>query len=217
MELTHKQLLLGGGLVAGAAVLVLFLKGNAGGSASSQSGGVTDIVGGFASAGTVYVPTSSYDLQYNTYKGAVSYSTSNNIETTTYSGSGSGVFKGSPIVGIPTPASPPPTITTSGGTTINPVTQPTHAAPAPSAPSHPTGTATKTATPTTAKMGGLHYATPKGGWNSGSVVDYVKAHGGYADPKSISKLAGEVGISGYSGTAAQNKSLLSKLRNKYGA
>lgn len=227
MELNKKDAFIGVGVVAGAAVLVLFLRGK-GGSASTQSGGATDIMGGFSTAGTVYVPTSSYDLQYNTYKGAVTYSTqtnnNNSQTTTTYAPAGG---TGGTAVSIPDAHIPlPPTITTGSGSTVNPVKQPVAAAPAPiepitplhpSAPSVPKPTITATPKSVPFKnMGTMHYATPSGGWNSNSVVDYVKEHGGYSDLASRTILAKKYGITNYTGTAAQNATFLSKLKTVYG-
>lgn len=214
-----RELLIGGGVVAAALLFVLIKKPSAGGSASN---GTTDIMGGFQTADTVYVPTSSYDYQYNTYKGAVTYSTTNQNTTTTY---------GVPVLPLPAPVAAPPTITTTSPVTVNPVVTPPItnpvAAPAPKAPVTPIHPAapsvpapSKTATPTTVPfkaMGNMHYATPKGGYNNNSVVDYIKEHNGYSDLASRTILAKQMGISNYSGTAAQNNTMLSKLKAKYGA
>lgn len=70
-------------------------------------------------------------------------------------------------------------------------------------------TATKT-------MGNLHYAVPKGGFNTNSIVDYIKSKGGYSDMASRAKLAAQYGIKNYTGTAAQNSQFLSKLKTVYG-
>lgn len=152
MDMNKKDTLIAVGVVAGAAVLVLFLKNrNSASTGGNLSGGVTDIMGGFQTAGTIYVPTSSYDLQYNTYKGAVTYSTVTNNQmsttTTTYapvnsnngnsidngnsinSPSGGSTVSGSPVTSLvsTSPAagvSSPPIITTGSGNVVNPVQQP---------------------------------------------------------------------------------------------
>lgn len=242
MDMNKKDMIIAVGVVAGAAVLVLFLKNqNSASSGGSTSGGVTDIMGGFQTAGTIYVPTSSYDLQYNTYKGAVTYSSvTNNQETTTTttyapvnsnngspqninSPTGGSTVTGSPVTNIVTkpPAagvSAPPIITTGSGNVINPVTQPVHVAPAPvqttpSAPPPPPAPSAPAAPAWEgALIGGMHYATPRGGWSPGSVVDNLKSHGFAADYGNRSKLAASMGIGGYQGTAAQNIQMLNNLK-----
>jgi hypothetical protein len=62
-------------------------------------------------------------------------------------------------------------------------------------------------------QGGYSYATPRGGWNSGtSVVDYLKSHGYNADMNARTALANAMGIGGYSGSASQNVQMLNNLR-----
>lgn len=210
MDLTKKDALIGVGVAVGAAVLVIFLRGrNSASTGGNISGGVTDIMGGFQTADTVFVPTSSYDIQYNTYKGAVTYSTVTNnnqsTTTTTYSD-----ISGTVTV-PPQPIPDPPHITTGSGSTVNPPTTQTGTTPAAPAPTTPTP-----ATPSQPlMMGDLHYTVPKGGWNPNSVVDYIKSKGGYADMASRTKLASEMGIKNYTGTAAQNIQMLNALKAKY--
>ncbi len=66
------------------------------------------------------------------------------------------------------------------------------------------------ATDTTPKP--ITYATPKGGWDPNSVVDYVKSTGGAATHADLTKLATANGITGYTGSSAQNQALLAKLK-----
>lgn len=219
-----KELLIAVGVTVGAAVLVLFMRKPAAGGASGGTGG-EDIPGGFATASTVYVPTTSYNMSYNDYKGTVSYSTVDNTTTTKYGGDGGGlpvphpptnnggVAGGLPIPHPPIhlpPAAPHPPIYTGGGGKINPPTKQTGTKPKAPAPKAP---APKQPTK---EIGTVHYATPKGGWNPSSVVDYVKEHGGDASTQGRAKLAVANGITNYKGTAAQNQSLLTKLKSKYG-
>jgi hypothetical protein len=216
-------MLIAGGVVVGAAVLVVLMRShNSASSGGNISGGVTDIMGGFQTAGTIYVPTSSYDIQYNNYKdSSVTYSTvtnnNNSQTTTTYqnsdninSPSGGGSVTGSPVIPAPAPIPAPPII--SGGNTppVNPPTQQTGttpAAPAPVAPPPP---------PAWRAMGTMHYATPAGGWNPNSVVDYVKDHGGYSDFASRAIYAQNNGIANYTGTEAQNIQMLNKMKSQFG-
>jgi hypothetical protein len=91
-------------------------------------------------------------------------------------------------------------------TPVTPVTAPKTSSPAP-----------KTSTPTPAKKvtlisAGIKYATPRGGWNSNSIVDYLKSHGYKSDLATRGKYASQVGISNYKGTASQNVQLLSKIK-----
>lgn len=251
MEFDKKDALIGGAVVVGAALLVLALKGHSTVTSAENSGEITDIVGGFASAGTIFVPTSSYDIQYNTYKGAVTYSSStenNSSSTSTTYGPGSNVSDSpigpighGPLVPIPDfPIPRPPIIHTGGDHVINPVPKPpiTKPKPAPApnkpAPKHiPTpvkpqpkpgpvkkpakGKPAPAPKPAweSALVGGVHYTTPKGGWNNGSVVDNLKSHGFHSDLAARKKLAAKMGIKGYKGTAAQNKQML-KLLNSAG-
>lgn len=230
MDMNKKDMLIAVGVVAGAAVLVLFLKNqNSASTGGSTSGGVTDIMGGFQTAGTIYVPTSSYDLQYNTYKGAVTYSSVTNNQqtttTTTYApvdsnngnsgGAVTGVVLPNPSAGV----SSPPIITTGSNNVINPVEQPhptpppapvqpsNPAPPPPPAPSAPAAPAWEGTL-----VGGMHYATPRGGWNPNSVVDNLKSHGFASDMGNRQKLAASMGIGGYQGTASQNIQMLNNLK-----
>jgi hypothetical protein len=223
----RQELLIGGGVAVGAAVLVLFLKGrgSSGGQAVNNNTGGMDVIGGFATAPTVYVPTSDYNIVTNNYgkNSSVSYSTvtnnNNSQTTTTYSNnnngntinspSGGGSVNNSPVNPAPAPIPPAPVIIGGGGT-VNPPTQQTGtqpAAPAPVAPPPP---------PAFKLMGNMHYATPAGGWNPNSVVDYVKEHGGYSDFGSRAILAQQYGISNYQGTESQNITFLQKLKQNYG-
>lgn len=94
-------------------------------------------------------------------------------------------------------------------TVTNTVKSPIPVTPAPApASSKPTGIQLKSA--------GIHYATPKGGWNSKSIVDYLKKGGYKSDIASRSAYAKESGISGYHGTASQNTALLNSIKAKYG-
>ena len=78
------------------------------------------------------------------------------------------------------------------------------AAPAPAAPAKPSWTSS---------LSRASYAQPRGGWNSGSVVDYLKSKGYAADFASRQRLAGAMGITGYSGTVGQNIALLNNLKS----
>jgi hypothetical protein len=198
--------MIGVGVAVGAAVLVLFLKGRGGGGSSSNSStGSMDIMGGFASAGTIFVPTTSYNISDNQYKdSSVSYSTvtnNNNSQTTTTYG---------PVNPSPAPIPVPPTIVGGGDTTVNPPTGQTGttpAAPAPVAPPPP---------PAWRSMGTLHYAVPQGGWNPGSVVDYMKDHGGDSSFWQRNLYAQQNGIANYTGTDAQNTEMLAKMKAQFG-
>lgn len=226
----RKEIIIAVGVTVGAAVLVLFMKGHNAGNATAGSGtgGVTDIMGGFTSASTVYIPTSSYDLNFNTYKGSVSYSTvTNNSQsetTTTYApvNSNNGSPVNSPTVGngssvsglvsVPPPASTsgPPVITTGSNNVVNIPTQQTNttpAAPVAAAPPPP---------PPNRMMGNMHYATPSGGWDPNSVVDYIKSKGGYADFASRKILYDQTMGGGYTGSASQNVMFLHALEAYYG-
>lgn len=213
----RKTALIAVGVTVGAAALVLFLKKPAAVDHVQNN----DIAGGFATASTVYVPTESYNIAYNNYKGAVSYSTVDHTTTTTVQNDPSG---NPPPVHLPPPPPPPPVITTTGGSTAgtfnggfaNPPTIQTGTTPTAPAPAHP-APPVHTAPQAPKEIGTLHYATPKGGWNPNSIVDYVKEHGGDSSFSGRSKLAAAEGIKGYTGTAAQNQSLLSKLKGIYGA
>lgn len=224
----RKDALIGVGVAVGAAVLVLFLKKPAATSAPSGGSGSQDIMGGFATASTVYVPTSEYNISYDTYKGAVSYATTTNnsvsTTTTTYapvnspinSPSGGSTVSASPIVGgivhTGTPApSAPVNIVSNSPTPVNPPTSQTNTTPAAPAPQAP---APQPSTPGwfgAMGGGGMHYATPRGGWNPNSVVDNLKSHGYAADYNSRSNLAAAMGITGYTGSAAQNTQMLQLL------
>lgn len=58
----------------------------------------------------------------------------------------------------------------------------------------------------------IAYKTPTGGFNQGSVVDYLKSQGQGASMQDRTKLAASNGITGYTGTSAQNQALLAKLQ-----
>lgn len=222
MTIERKDALIGIGVAVGAAVLVLFLKKPASGGTSGGTGS-EDIAGGFATAGTVYVPTTEYHVNYDTYKGAVSYSTVTNnsvaTTTTTYapvnspinspsaSGGSTATVTGSPVH-LPDPGPAPVTIATNGGVTNIPTSQTNTApaAPAPAAPPPPPASPGWFGV-----MQGMHYATPRGGWDPNSVVDNLKSHGYAADYNSRSQLAAAMGITGYHGTAAQNTQMLQLL------
>jgi|SRR3954468_8835404 hypothetical protein len=90
-------------------------------------------------------------------------------------------------------------------TVSNTVNSPLPVTPAPAtASSKPTGIQLMSA--------GTHYATPRGGWNPNSIVDYLKQGGYKSDIASRSKYAQESGISGYHGTAQQNVQLLKSIK-----
>lgn len=91
-------------------------------------------------------------------------------------------------------------------------TYPAAAAPAPSVVA-PAPAPAQTSKPT--RMGNMNYATPAGGWDPNSVVDFIKAHGGYADFASRKILASQMGIQNYTGTAEQNINMLNNLRSTY--
>lgn len=231
MDLNKKDMLIAVGVTVGLAVLVLFMKNQNGGgnvAGGSGTGGTSDIMGGFTSASTVYVPTSSYDLQYNTYKGSVTYSTvTNNSQsetTTTYAPVNSNnnspvnsptVGNGSSVSGLvsvspPAATSAPPVITTGSGNVINPPTQQTNTVPVLRA---PVEVAPPPSTPSWENaLSGMHYATPSGGWDPNSVVDNLKSHGYNSDMAHRQQLAGAMGIQGYQGTAAQNIQMLNTLK-----
>jgi hypothetical protein len=59
---------------------------------------------------------------------------------------------------------------------------------------------------------GIVYHVPQKGWTGTSIVDYLKSKGLKNDFASRTKLAGQMGIINYNGTAAQNTALLNKLR-----
>lgn len=59
---------------------------------------------------------------------------------------------------------------------------------------------------------GINYAVPRGGWNNNSVVDYLKSKGYKNSYNDRATLASQAGITGYRGTATQNKQLLTKLK-----
>ena len=59
---------------------------------------------------------------------------------------------------------------------------------------------------------GINYAVPRGGWNNNSVVDYLKSKGYKNTYNDRATLASQAGITGYRGTATQNKQLLTKLK-----
>lgn len=203
MDLNKKDAMIGVGAVVVAALLVVFMRGRSASAGATSQGGTSDIVGGFSTAGTVYVPTTSYDIQYNDVKGNLTYTTTNSRTTTSYGGS--------PVVFHPGPIPAPPSITTGGGKTVNPPTKQTGSTPKAPSPKAPT-------TPAKPKMmGSMHYQAPTSGWNGSSVTDYIKQHGGYADMASRQKLANEMGISHYTGTDSQNVQMLSKLKAVYGA
>lgn len=82
--------------------------------------------------------------------------------------------------------------------------KPSNPAPAPSKPSNPSWFSA---------LSKKSYSTPRGGWNSGSVVDYLKSKGYNADYSQRAKLAQAMGISNYTGTASQNVSMLNKLKS----
>jgi pyruvate/2-oxoglutarate dehydrogenase complex dihydrolipoamide acyltransferase (E2) component len=231
MDMNKKDMLIAVGVVAGAAVLVLFLKNqNSASTGGNVSGGVTDIMGGFQTAGTIYVPTSSYDLQYNTYKGSVTYSSVTNNQqtttTTTYApvdsnnGNSGGAVTGVVLPTTPAGVSAPPTITTGSGNFINPVIQ-AHPAPPPApnatTPSAPPPPPAPSSPPKPywegALVGGMHYATPAGGWDRNSVVDALKSRGYDASFAARANIARDMGINNYQGTAAQNKQILVNMGN----
>lgn len=206
----RKDILIAVGVTVGAAVLVLFMKHNNTSVGTASNGGVSDIAGGFTTAGTVFIPTESYDLNFNTYKGNVSYSTVNSNTTTTYS-----------PINSPITVPEAPHITGPIDVVVNPPTQQTNTTPAASAP-----TAAKPPSPqkdTKAfgfagpwKPGGATYAAPSGGWNQTSVVDLLKSHGYNADMGSRSALASQFGIANYTGSAQQNTLLMNDLIYEHG-
>lgn len=240
MDINRKDMMIAVGITIGAAVLVLFMKRNSSqAAAGSGTGGVTDIMGGFTSASTVFVPTSSYDLNYNTYKGSVTYSTiTNNSQsetTTTYapvnsnnnnpinSPTGGSTVSGSnvtSIVSVPAPAatSGTPIITTGSSNVVNIPTQQTNTQPAapPAVAASPPPAPRPAPAPSVPTwenaLQGMHYATPRGGWDPNSVVDNLKSHGYNASLASRQQLASSMGISGYQGTAAQNVQMLNTLK-----
>lgn len=75
-------------------------------------------------------------------------------------------------------------------------------------------TPTPPATPNPLKpeSAGITYAVPRGGWNPNSVVDYLKSKGYKNTYNDRTKLASQAGITGYRGSAVQNKQLLTKLK-----
>lgn len=187
----RKELLIAGGVTVGAAVLVLFMRKPAADTTSSSN----DIPGGFSSAPTVYLPSDPGTGGYTPAPPPI------------------GDFPQPPIHYPPSPVPVPPVIKSHGPGKVNPPTKQTGKtgkAPAPHAP------APKAHTTAPKEIGTMHYATPKGGWNPSSIVDYVKEHGGDGSLAGRAKLAAAYGIKGYKGTAAQNKSLLAKLKAKYG-
>jgi hypothetical protein len=222
MTLDRRDALIGVGVAVGAAVLVLFLKKPASGGSASGGSGSMDIAGGFATAGTVYVPTTEYNVSYNKYKGAVSYETTTNnsvaTTTTTYgpinSPTGGSSVVGSPVH-LPDPGPTPVTIATNGGV-VNPPTSQTNTTPAAPAPVAPPPPPPPPPAPPSdpswfGAMSGMHYATPRGGWDPNSVVDNLKSHGYAADYNSRANIASAMGITGYRGTAAQNVQMLQLL------
>lgn len=57
------------------------------------------------------------------------------------------------------------------------------------------------------------YATPRGGWDPNSVVDFLKSNSYNASFGSRKKIAKEIGIHNYRGTARQNNRLLGELKD----
>lgn len=90
------------------------------------------------------------------------------------------------------------------------ITQPAPAKPVTIAPPPPHKTAAPN--PLHPVSAGIHYATPRGGWNPNSIVDYLKSKGYKNSYNDRATLAKQAGISGYKGTATQNKTLLGKLK-----
>lgn len=241
MNLERKDVFIAVGVTVGAALIVLMLKPhNAASSGGNASTGGVDIMGGFGSAGTVYVPTTSEDITYNNLKdSSITYTTTttNNqtLKTTTYApvnspiNSPSGGYVGdSPVSNLvlpnPAPISGVPNILTGSNNVVNITTGQTNTtpiAPAPVAvtppppPPAPAVMPTPPPTPQPLMMGDQHWATPGGGWNPNSVVDYIKSKGGYPDYASRSILAGQLGIANYHGTAGQNTEMLHDLQRTY--
>lgn len=239
-----RDALIGVGVAVGAAALILVVKRNGasgGGGTSAATGGTSDIMGGFTSASTVFVPTSSYDITYNTYKGTVTNQTSNsngNTSTISTTGGNSPVVGSHPIIGdpgiikppvipAPAPIPKPPTIVTTVPPKPIPVKPPIVAPkpapapvpkPAPKPAPKPVASHPKPVShPVNPIIGAVQhsgaYATPKGGWNSGSIVDTLKANGDNSSMAARQKLASAAGIKGYTGTASQNTALLKDLNS----
>lgn len=203
-DLDKKDYLIGGAVVAGFALIVIMRRH----AASSGSSGAGMLSGpNYSTAGTVYVPTTSYDIHYMTNKGSITKTknVSNGNTTTTYAPAPStntpapGPSHSTPPVHHhPTPPPPKP----------KPKPKP-KTKPATKAPSHPhyDGYALRI-------LHGLkheHYATPHGGWNPNSLVDNLKSHGLNATWASQQKLAKISGMTHYTGTAKQNEYLNAAL------
>lgn len=243
MNLERKDIMIAIGVTIGAALLVLVLKGkgtgNSASSGGSVTGGVSDIMGGFQTAGTVYVPTDSYDITYNNLKdSSITYTTTTNnnqtTKTTTYapvdspvsmnngspinSPSGSGItISSSPVTSIvlpmPAPVPSPPMIQTGSNNVVNIPTVQTNTTPVMPKPVDPPP---PPAAPSWegSLMGGYHYATPARGWDNNSVVDNLKAHGYNSSFDARSHIAAAMNIQNYQGTAAQNIQMLGNLNSK---
>lgn len=115
MDLSKKDMLFGAVIVVILGLLTLFMRHKQGVSASTGNEG--DLIGGgYKTAQTVYVPTTSYDLHYDTNNGTIIH----NGGTTTYTPTATGG-----MVSTPTQeGTAPQTSTTSNQTTNIPTTAP---------------------------------------------------------------------------------------------
>lgn len=68
--------------------------------------------------------------------------------------------------------------------------------------------------PTTSRSTPTSVAPPASSYSGGSIVDYLRSTGGASDFGSRSALAAKQGITGYTGTAAQNTQLLNSIRSR---
>lgn len=85
MELQKHDLFVAGGVVVALGLVVIFMKNQGGGGGvTPSSSGSAALVGGYTTAQTVYVPTSSYDINYLTNNGTMVTNTTNNQTSVTY-------------------------------------------------------------------------------------------------------------------------------------
>lgn len=85
-HIDKKDWLIGGAVVVGLALVTLFLKGNSSGSTSAAGTPATassDVNGSFATAGTIFVPTTSQNYDYSQNYGTISTLTANGQTTVT--------------------------------------------------------------------------------------------------------------------------------------
>lgn len=120
-DVNKKDLLIAGAVVVGGALLVLlFHKGTTTGTTTPSSSGAAALMGGYGTAPTVYVPTSSYDITYETNNGTIVNSSGPTPSTTYLGGS-----PGSGLVSTSDPSTPTtPTATTTSTATVTPQTSP---------------------------------------------------------------------------------------------